>query len=77
MHDRVAELFSRIDVPHLDLLPVLSPSAGSGSLVINDLDSHPSAFAHRLAAEAIVPFLEGVVSSPPRTLQRSGGGMRR
>ena len=65
MHQRVAELFRSLNVPHLDLLDVMSRNAASHPLVINDLDSHPSAIAHRLAAEEIIPFLEGVVGHSP------------
>jgi hypothetical protein len=48
-------------VPHLNLLPVLREHADAG-LVVNRHDHHPSVLAHALAAEAIAPFLDGVVS---------------
>jgi hypothetical protein len=63
MHDRVDELWSRLGVPHLDLLPTLR-AQGSSQLVVNDRDEHPSEFTHRLAAEAILPFLDPLMLSP-------------
>jgi hypothetical protein len=57
MHERLAAHWEERGVPHLDLLPVLDAHRGSG-LVVNSHDDHPSAFAHELAAEALLAFLD-------------------
>jgi lysophospholipase L1-like esterase len=56
MHDMVASLADRLDVPYLDLLPVFQ-GRNALSLRIAPSDEHPNAEGHRLAAERIVEFL--------------------
>jgi hypothetical protein len=57
MHPRLDAFWRAQGVPHLDLLPLFREHKGR-QLVVNRFDDHPSAFAHGLAAEAILPFLE-------------------
>lgn len=55
-HRKVAEYCRSIDVPVLDLDPVLTPHVDEG-LTVNRFDAHPNERAHELAAEAIRAFL--------------------
>ncbi len=63
MHERLGAIWAGLDVPHLDLLPTLRAHMGP-QLIVNSRDDHPSEFTHRLAADAIVPFLDPLVSRP-------------
>jgi hypothetical protein len=64
VHERLAELWSRLSVPHLDLSEVYAGHAPQ-KLAIGKYDAHPNRFAHELAANSIGPFLEATVK--PRT----------
>jgi hypothetical protein len=57
MHPKLDAFWRAQGVPHLDLLPLLREHKGR-QLVVSRFDDHPSAFAHGLAAEAILSFLE-------------------
>jgi hypothetical protein len=57
IHQRLDSLWKAAGVPHLDLLAAFS-AWPSKKLVINPRDAHPNVFAHRLAAQAIVRFLD-------------------
>ncbi len=57
MHAKLEAFWRAERVPHLDLLPLLHAHKGE-RLVVSAFDDHPSAFAHGLAAEAILDFLE-------------------
>jgi hypothetical protein len=57
MHPKLDAFWRAQGVPHLDLLPLLREYKGR-QLVVSRFDDHPSAFAHGLAAEAILSFLE-------------------
>lgn len=51
-HDRIARHCRNVNIPVLDLRPVLEPHSGEG-LTVNRFDAHPNERAHALAAEAI------------------------
>jgi hypothetical protein len=57
MHPKLDDFWRAQGVPHLDLLPLLRERKGR-QLVVSRFDDHPSAFAHGLAAEAILSFLD-------------------
>jgi hypothetical protein len=57
MHPKLDAFWRAQGVPHLDLLPLLREHRGS-QLVVSRFDDHPSAFAHGLAAGAVLSFLE-------------------
>ncbi len=51
-------------VPHLDLLPMYERYKPS-QLVVNARDAHPNPFAHSLAADTILEFLEPLMEPSP------------
>lgn len=51
-HQRVVDRCHELQIPVLDLAPVLKPYLAEG-LVVNRFDAHPNELAHRLAAEAM------------------------
>jgi len=57
VHEKLGAFWREIGVPHLDLLSVYEPHQGK-RLTVNSHDAHPSVYAHALAADAIVKFLE-------------------
>lgn len=63
MHERLGAIWAGLDVPYLDLLPTLRAHMGP-QLIVNSRDDHPSEFTHRLAADAMLPFLDPLVSRP-------------
>lgn len=56
-HKVLGEFWRTLEVPHLDLIEVYQ-SLESKDLMVNKRDPHPNEFAHRLAAESIVRFLD-------------------
>jgi lysophospholipase L1-like esterase len=58
-HRRTAEVAERLGITYLDLFEVFG-GRDSTAMPLPD-DDHPSAAAHRVAAEAIVDFLTGAV----------------
>lgn len=56
-HSQLDGLWNRLDVPHLDLLPLFR-SHDPSELVVNKFDAHPNEFAHGIAAKAIAGFLQ-------------------
>lgn len=57
VHAKLDAFWQGLGVPHLDLLPVLEEH-GLEKLMISRRDPHPSEAAHRIAADAIIPFIE-------------------
>jgi len=57
VHDRLDRTWEEWNVPHLDLLTTYSAYAPS-DLVVNPYDAHPNEQAHRIAADAMLPFIE-------------------
>jgi hypothetical protein len=57
VHDRLSTFWMENGVPHLDLLKIYGTHE-AGELVVNSLDAHPNEMAHRMAAEAILPFIK-------------------
>jgi hypothetical protein len=57
VHKELDEFWQELGVPHLDLLSVYEPHQGE-RLTVNSHDAHPGVYAHALAADAIVRFLE-------------------
>lgn len=57
VHQRLDELWTDLEVPHLDLLDVYSDNSPD-ELMLNPRDVHHNEFAHALAGRAIVAFLE-------------------
>ena len=65
LHDRVLGMCSRLGIPCLDLTPAYEPFAGQvEKLWVNRFDHHPSAVAHRLAAERIVSRFAPLFAAP-------------
>jgi hypothetical protein len=60
-HRRLGEFWAAEGVPHLDLKAIFDAHA-PGDLVVNRFDGHPNERAHAMAADAMLPFLDGVVS---------------
>ncbi|MFA6091847.1 MAG: SGNH/GDSL hydrolase family protein [Elusimicrobiota bacterium] len=58
-HEKLSKFWKELGVPHLDLLETFAPY-GSKELVVSRFDAHPNERAHRLAAEAILPFLRSL-----------------
>ena len=48
-------------VPHLDLLDTFDGRDPS-DLVVGRFDAHPNEEGHRIAAEAILPWLDGILA---------------
>ena len=48
--------------PVLDLVEEFRATAGDEYLAVSATDGHPNALAHRIAAEALVPFVNGIVN---------------
>jgi hypothetical protein len=69
VHKRLGAFWQDLGVPHLDLLSVYEPHRGQ-RLTVNSHDAHPSVYAHALAADAIVEFLEKNIAMDYR--HRSG-----
>ena len=59
VYEKLGRFWRTQGVAHLDLLPVFA-GEDPDALVVNANDSHPNAYAHGLAADAIVPFLDAV-----------------
>jgi lysophospholipase L1-like esterase len=57
VHEKLDALWQSLGVPRLDLLGVYA-GFPSRKLTINGFDAHPNELAHRLAAKAIVEFLD-------------------
>ena len=57
MHRKLGAVCRELKVPHLDLLPLFQQHKGS-QLVVNRYDDHPSTYAHGLATDAILRFIE-------------------
>lgn len=58
---KVTEVFTARGVDVVDMSPVLA-SQPVNQLVINRFDTHPSAFAHRLAADALEPVVRADIA---------------
>lgn len=48
-------------IPCLDLRPALAEAPTDESLIVSSYDAHPSKLAHKLAAEAAVPWLKELI----------------
>jgi len=57
IHDKIGEFWSRESVPHIDLLASFDPIPPH-KLMVNRNDAHPNPFAHQIAADAILKFLQ-------------------
>jgi hypothetical protein len=57
VHEQLRCFWRECEVPCLDLLPTLESHLGE-TLTVNRYDVHPNEYAHTLAAEAIVRFME-------------------
>ncbi len=62
VHDQVNQLWTDLEVPHLDLLSIYKNLPAS-KLIVNKYDAHPNEFANALAARAIDQFLTGEVKT--------------
>jgi len=61
MHERIQKICQNNDIPCLDLRQAYAPyDKNLQSLWANKLDQHPSALAHKIAAEQILQFLGSV-----------------
>lgn len=63
LFEQVLAVCEERDLPCLDLRPALRQAPPDASLVVNRFDPHPSAFANRLAATAVIPWLEPLLGS--------------
>ena len=61
IHRRLAEFWRAEGVPALDLLPAFD-GRDPRELTVGRFDAHPNEASHALAAEAVVPFLDGVMA---------------
>lgn len=61
VHARLDEFWSDNDVPHLDLYETYAGKL-PGELVVNRFDAHPNESSHKMAAEAILPFLQRILA---------------
>jgi hypothetical protein len=59
-HETVARFCTDAGIPRLDLLPVLRARANN-DLIVHPADRHPSALAHRLAAESLAPVVRSML----------------
>ena len=75
VHEKLGRFFADAGVPALDLTAVYAPH-GAAKLAVNAWDAHPNPFAHALAAEAIVPFLESVLRRETAAATRPAGPAR-
>ncbi len=57
VHRKLDGLWSSLGVPHLDLRPLYLEHADE-NLVVSRYDAHPNEYAHGLAADALLPFLD-------------------
>jgi hypothetical protein len=57
VHRQLAEFWSSLGVPHLDLLDTFT-SERPQDIVVNAFDAHPNEKAHAMAAQAILKFLD-------------------
>ena len=57
VHQQLDRLWRSLGVPNLDLMQLYRSKAGE-DLMVGAHDAHPNEYAHRLAAEVLVPFLE-------------------
>ncbi|GAB5441707.1 MAG: hypothetical protein Fues2KO_20560 [Fuerstiella sp.] len=62
-HQQLADFWDQQQVPHLDLLS-LYQSDSTEDYVISTRDVHPNEFAHRLAADAVMEFVDSALSKP-------------
>ena len=57
VHEKLTQYCKELNVPCLDLLPVVEGVPPS-KLVVNQLDVHPNEYANKLAAQAVNDFLK-------------------
>lgn len=67
VHSRLDEFWSSLGVPHLDLLKTYSGKS-PGEIVVNRFDAHPNESSHKMAADAIEPFLQSLLANASRKL---------
>lgn len=63
--DEVLELAARHEIPSLDLLPAYR-GRYSPELWVSPVDQHPNAEGHRIAAEALLPFIQQLLEEHER-----------
>lgn len=63
VHEALDAFWQAQGVEHLDLKGIYEPFKAE-QLVVNTYDAHPNELAHRLAADAIIPWLDRVVQTP-------------
>jgi hypothetical protein len=61
VHEKLDAFWQTMRVPHLDLLTVYAPHQGA-RLTVNRHDAHPNVYAHSLAADAILKFIQDNIS---------------
>lgn len=61
IHRQLTAFWNKQQIPHLDLRPIFLQHVGE-DLVVNQYDAHPNEHAHRIAAEAMAPFIEQLLS---------------
>jgi hypothetical protein len=64
VHTDLDKFWRDSHVRHLDLLTVYEKYPAK-QLVVNRYEAHPNEFAHRLAADAMLTLLDGVISGRP------------
>lgn len=57
IHQKLSDHWLSLRVPHLDLLETFEDHRSS-DVMVNAFDAHPNPFAHRLAADVILDFLD-------------------
>lgn len=61
-HEELDRLWTKLQVPHLDLLPVYAEQSPA-TITVNRYDPHPNEYANLLAAKAIERFLLAQIST--------------
>lgn len=57
-HEQAGKLFQQTGIPYLDLLPAYRPFGHRYFMLTDEDDTHPNDEGHRIAAEAMVSFME-------------------
>ena len=70
LHEKVAELLTLLQVPHLDLFNDFKYIPLERITVIPGVDRHPNEIAHRIAAESIIKWLGSIKILPESVIPK-------
>lgn len=74
-HEKLDRLWTELNTPHLDLLPVYQKYRAE-DLIVNRHDAHPNEFAIEIAADAIADFLRENARNPSTEATPNAGEVR-